>query len=312
MFSQMNKEFLIFLFFLFLSGIFWLMMTLNETYEQEVRVPVKLTGVPTSVVITGALPDSMRVTVRDKGYTIVTYLYGDRIKPVIVNFAAYANRQTGRGTVPSADMQKMVLLKLSGSSKIVGMKPDRLDFYFNYGQSKKVPVRLTGSVVPERGFYLARTRILPDSVVIYANRSLLDSIRYVSTSPLRIVNFGDTVVHEAALAPITGVKMVPSCVKVALYPDILTEETMEVPVHAVNMPEGKVLRTFPSKVKVRFTVGVSMFRNVRPEQFVVVADYNELAADPSPKCRLHLRVMPHGVRNASLDMQQVDYLIEQQ
>ena len=42
LFSSANKEFLIFLFFLSLSGIFWLMMTLNETYEKEFKLPVRL------------------------------------------------------------------------------------------------------------------------------------------------------------------------------------------------------------------------------------------------------------------------------
>ena len=46
LFSSVNKEFLIFLFFLFLSSVFWLMMTLNETYEKEISVPVRLVGVP--------------------------------------------------------------------------------------------------------------------------------------------------------------------------------------------------------------------------------------------------------------------------
>ena len=312
LFSQMNKQFLIFLFFLFLSGIFWLMMTLNETYEQEICVPVRLAGVPTSVVVTTEPEDTVKVTVRDKGYTLATYLYGDRISAVTVNFGTYANRQMGRGVVPAADLQRLVAQKLSASSKITGIKPDRLEFYFNYGQSKVVPVRLTGSVVPGKTFYLARTRITPDSVVIYANRHLLDSIRFVCTQPLHIVNFSDTVVRNVALANIKGVKMVPAHVRVALYPDVLTEEGMEVPVRAINMPEGKVLRTFPSKVRVRFSVGVSMFRNVRPEQFAVVVDYNDLAANPSPKCKLQLRTLPHGVRNAQLEIQQVDYLIEQQ
>ena len=37
LFSRTNGEFLIFLFFLILSGIFWLLMTLNETYEKEIQ-----------------------------------------------------------------------------------------------------------------------------------------------------------------------------------------------------------------------------------------------------------------------------------
>ena len=47
-FSVVNKEFLIFLFFLALSGVFWLMMTLNGTYEKELQVEMRLVGVPSS------------------------------------------------------------------------------------------------------------------------------------------------------------------------------------------------------------------------------------------------------------------------
>ena len=46
MFNSVNKEFLIFLFFLILSGTFWLLMTLNETYEKEIEVPVTLVEIP--------------------------------------------------------------------------------------------------------------------------------------------------------------------------------------------------------------------------------------------------------------------------
>ena len=59
LFSGLNKEFLIFLFFLALSGAFWLLMTLNETMEREFKIPMRLTGVPRNAVITGELPDTV-------------------------------------------------------------------------------------------------------------------------------------------------------------------------------------------------------------------------------------------------------------
>ena len=312
LFSQMNKEFLIFLFFLFLSGVFWLMMTLNETYEKEVAVPVNIVGVPKSMVVTSDVEDTLRVTVRDKGYTLVFYLYSDYIKPVKINFSTYANRQTWRGVVPQSDLQKMVSAKLAGTSKVTAVKPDKLEYYFTFGYYKKVPVRLAGVVNPGRGYYLARTQVVPDSVAVYASRGLLDSIKFVQTDPIRIVNFNDTVTRMVPLAQNKRMKAEPSAVQVVLYPDVLTEESMEVPIRAINMPEGKVLRTFPSRVRVRFSVGASMFRNVKPDQFLIVADYNELVKQTSSKGALHLRSMPHGVRNASLEMQTVDYLIELQ
>ena len=46
MFSNVNKQFVVFLFFLFLSGIFWLIMTLNETYERDIKIPLRITNIP--------------------------------------------------------------------------------------------------------------------------------------------------------------------------------------------------------------------------------------------------------------------------
>ena len=109
-----------------------------------------------------------------------------------------------------------------------------------------------------------------------------------------------------------GLKCVPSKVRISIYPDVLTEESVEVPITALNMPEGKVLRTFPARVKVSFTVGASLFRTVTPDKFRVVVDYNELQADPSEKCTLKIASVPHGIRNARTEIQQVDYLLEEQ
>ena len=161
LFSSVNKEFLIFLFFLFLSSVFWLMMTLNETYEKEISVPVRLVGVPKNAVLTTEMEDTVRVTVRDKGFALASYIYGEGVKPVSVNFQTYANRQTGQGMVPAADLMKMVTQRFS-MSKVVQVKPDKLDFYFNFGLSRRLPVRMAGYVVPGKSYYLARTQFWPD------------------------------------------------------------------------------------------------------------------------------------------------------
>lgn len=307
-----NKEFLVFLFFLLLSGSFWLVMTLNELTEKEIEVSVYLTNVPKNAVMTTKMADTLRVTVRDKGFMLLSYLHGEGIRPVSVNFATYANRSTGHGTVPMSEIQRQVTKSLANSSRIVSMKPDKMEFYFNYGLSKRVPVRLSGSVIPGKSFYLARTHFSPDVITIYANKHTLDSIKSVSTSYLRIVNFEDTISQTVELKPITGVKMVPSTVKITFYPDILTEESMEVPIVPIHVPEGKTLRTFPSRVRVKFIVGASLFRSIKAGQFSVVVDYNELVAHPSDKCNVHLRAYPHGVSKTQLEINKVDYLIEQQ
>ena len=308
LFSGLNKEFLIFLFFLALSGIFWLMMTLNETMEREFKIPVRLTGVPRNAVMTGELADTVRVTIKDKGFTLVTYDF----RPLTFRFSSYADEDTGEGVVPVADVQKQVLSQMYGSSKLLQLKPGKFDFYFTYGSSKKVPVSFRGKITTHKSYYLAHTEFNPSMVTVYANKQQLDQLQAVEIEPFNYRNLQDTIRQMVKIKKIRGVKIVPPMVRISVYPDVLTEESVEVPVTAINMPPGMVLRTFPSKVTVRFTIGASLFRTIKPSLFKVVVDYEDLAANPSDKCTLQLRSVPRSVSKASLEMDRVDYLLEQQ
>ena len=312
LFSSLNKEFLIFLFFLLLSGAFWLMMALNETYEEELKVPVRLVGIPRNAVMTDEPADTVKVTVRDKGFTLVTYKYGHWFRPLTFKFATYANEDQGHGAIPAADIIKQVQSQLYGSSKLLSVKPEKLDFYFTYGASKKVPIRFRGKISTSKSYYLAHTEFSPMMVTAYANKKVLDELKYVEIEPFNYRNLQDTIRRNVRLQKIRGVKLVPSTVRLSVYPDVLTEESIEVPVSAVNMPAGMVLRTFPSRVTVRFTIGASQFRMIRPEQFNVVVDYQTLAENPSDKCTLQLRSVPSSVSKARLELDKVDYLLEQQ
>lgn len=312
LFSSLNKEFLTFLFFLLLSGAFWLMMALNETYEEELKVPVRLVGMPRNAVMTDEPADTVKVTVRDKGFTLVTYKYGHWFRPLTFKFATYANEDQGHGAIPAADIIKQVQSQLYGSSKLLSVKPEKLDFYFTYGASKKVPIRFRGKISTSKSYYLAHTEFSPMMVTAYANKKVLDELKYVEIEPFNYRNLQDTIHQNVRLQKIRGVKLVPSTVRLSVYPDVLTEESIEVPVSAVNMPAGMVLRTFPSRVTVRFTIGASQFRMIRPEQFNVVVDYQALAENPSDKCTLQLRSVPSSVSKAKLELDKVDYLLEQQ
>ena len=308
LFSGLNKEFLIFLFFLALSGAFWLLMTLNETMEREFKIPMRLTGVPGNAVITGELPDTVRVTVRDKGFTLVTYDF----RPLVFRFSNYADEDEGKGVIPLTDVQKQVLSQMYGSSKLLQVKPGTFDFYFTYGTSKKVPVVFRGKITTSKSYYLAHTEFYPSMVTVYANKQQLDKLQTVEIEPFNYRNLQDTIRQAVKIKKIRGVKIVPPTVRLSVYPDVLTEETIDVPITAINMPPGMVLRTFPSKVTVRFTIGASLFRTIKPSLFKVVVDYEELAANPSDKCTLQLRSVPRSVSKASLEIDRVDYLLEQQ
>ena len=312
LFSTVNKEFLIFLFFLALSGVFWLMMTLNETYEKEMRIPVHIVNVPQNVVLTSDSVDTVKVSLSDKGFVLLGYMYGDGLRPLKVNFKNYM-RSTGTGSVTAAELQRMMYQQLSASTKITSTKPDRLEYFFNYGLHKRVPLRWSGRVIPEHLYFISHTEYETDSVDIYASQEKLDSINIVYTEPLNYANFRDTLSVRCNLQKMRGVKSVPDNVKITFYTDVLTEASIkDIPIQGINMPEGKVLRTFPSKVTIKFVAGVSLYRTLSAKDFTVVADYKDIASHPSDKCTLHIKKVPQGISRATLDIKQVDYLKEEE
>jgi len=311
LFSNVNKQFLTFLFFLLLSGIFWLTITLNETYEREVKVPVEVVGIPKNVVLTSPAVDTVRARIRDKGWMIVAYLYGQRLPTINLNYKNY-DRGNGGGIVSSSDIKRLLEQQLEISTTVTTVKPDRLEFFYNNGERKRVPIRWTGRVIPEHLYFISQVNYMPDSVDVYASPEKLDSIRAVYTEPLNYVGFRDTLVVSCRLSHAHDVKVVPERIQVEFFTDVLTEEHIDgVPIQCLNLPKGKVLRTFPTKVKVHFVAGASQIKYLRPEDFIIVADYREISQNPSEKCNIYLQSVPHGISRATLDTKQVDYLIEE-
>ena len=312
LFGKANREFLIFLFFLALAGFFWLFLTLNETYEKEFAIPVTITEVPKNIMLTSDETDTVKVTIRDKGTILAAYMFGKALPQVRVNYKNYA-RQDGTGVISVSELQKFIRQQLASSSKVTNIKPDKLVFYYNFGDKKRVPVRWSGRVIPEQLFFISRVDYHPDSVTVYAPKEKLDSINMIYTEQLNYVNFRDTLQVNARLMRQMGVKTVPEEISITFFTDVLTEESIDgIPIQGINMPPGKILRTFPAKVRVRFVTGANVFRNLHPEDFTVVADYQELTSNPSEKCHIYLKDSPSGISRARLDISYVDYLIEEE
>ncbi len=316
LFRIINKEFLIFLLFLVLSGAFWTMTTFNEVWEKEIKVPVHIVNVPQNIVLTSDEVDTVRVILRDKGFVLVNYLIGDNEHEKIgikADFNTY-NKGNGYGVVAAAEIQRILYKQLASSTKIVQQqgKPDKCEFTYNYGQSKKVPVVYTGKVEPEELHFISNVTYSPDSVLVYASHKKLDSLECVYTDPIYITKAHDTLSVYTPLRKMQGVKISPNSVKVTFHTDILIETTIsDIRIKGVNVPDGKIIRTFPSKVNVMFVTGAKSLKDIKASDFVVVVDYDDLVKHPSDKCTLHLVRQPHEVQKVRLSMNSVDYLIEE-
>ena len=105
--SRNSREFLIFLFFVFVSFCFWLLQVLNDDYETEFSVPLRLKNVPSDVVLTSELPDELRIGVKDRGTVLVNYMLGQTFYPIVVDFKDYEDKGNRVGIPVSALMKKI-------------------------------------------------------------------------------------------------------------------------------------------------------------------------------------------------------------
>lgn len=310
--GRKNREFLIFLFFFALSAVFWLLQTLNETFETEVVVPLKLNNVPSNLIITSDLPDELHVTVQDKGSILMKYLYGQPLTPVTVDYKNYDfGGMAGRVQVQEAEVRRAIAPQLFSSTRIQSIKPDTLEFFYNRGLKKKVPVLISGVIEPAQQYYLRHVVAKPDSVVVFAPSSILDTLQAAYTQNFYQAGLVESKNLQIPVRPIRGAKFIPDVLDVQIDVDIYTEKTVEVPIVGVNFPADKDLRTFPSKVKVTFKVGSKSYKSITADDFVLVISYEELINNESSKILLHLKSIPEGVSSVRIHPSEVDYLLEQ-
>ncbi len=303
-----NRNFLVFMFFLALSASFWVFLALNDEYEKDFAVALRLNSVPDHVVITTELPATFHVVLKDRGSQLLNYQYAG-LPAINLDFRNY-DRQSGHVVLSPADIVKLLQQRLSPTTKIVSYKAERLEYYFNNGLNVRLPVELKANLKTEQLYGISSIRVIPDSVTAYAMPEVLDTLRSAITQSLNLANISESMVCKVNLAKMRGVKFDPSSVRVKINVDQMTEKSVDVPVKRVNFPAGKTLRTFPSKVKIIFQVGMSMYRKITADDFTLVVNYETLLKATDGKIQLYLKSVPAGVSHVRIVPSTVDFLIE--
>ena len=240
-------------------------------------------------------------------------MLGRTFFPVSFDFKDFQNGGS-HVRISSSEMQKRISSQLNVSTKLISIRPDTIDFIFTKGLAKKIPVRLNGdsNISATRQYYISSVKLTPDSVIAYAPKEILDTLRMACTTPFIATNVTDTLEKRVSIDKITGVKFVPSYTDVFILTDMYSEKTVEVPVIGVNFPAGKVLRTFPSKVDVTFQVGLRHFKEVDANDFFIGVTYEDVLKTKGDKLVLNVKSAPEVVGHIRISPASVDYLIEQQ
>ena len=305
-----GREFLVFLFFLFVAFVFWYLTTMNQEYEMTYTVKLELKNVPSEMLVTEPLPKEMKVVLKDKGEKLVEYKARGKMKVLDVDYRRYANVM-GRTAIYGAELDKLLSSRLASSTEIVSTSLDTLKYYVADGRGVKLPLRIRGVIEADRQHAVEHIALNPDSVTVYASRQVLDTMTAVYTPYVNHVGLADSVNQVIELdAKEWGVRYSPSEVNLHVAVSPYVQKSVMVPVEGYMFPYGQRLKTFPSKVKVSFRVSLNDFREVSEQDFRILVRHSSMQDDASGKVMLGLDEMPDNVTDVVIEPAEVDYLIE--
>ena len=303
------REFLVFLFFLFVAFIFWYLMTMNHEYEMTYTVKLELKNLPNGMMLTKPLPKEMKVVLKDKGDKLVEYKARGKMKSLALDYRQH--KATGCTAIYGAELEKLLSGKLASSTQIISTSLDTLKYYVADARGVKLPVHLRGAITAGVQYAIDRVALSPDSVTVFAAHQVVDTLTAVYTPYVRCVELTDSMEQTIRLGSDEwGVCYSPSEVLLSVAVSPYVSKSVQVPIEGYMFPYGQQLKTFPSKAKVTFRVSLDDFRQVAEQDFKILVRHSQIRDNVSGKVELVLNEMPDNITDVVIEPSEVDYLIE--
>ncbi len=306
--SSRSRNIALFLFFLFVSYVFWLIQNLNDTIQRDFNIPLRITDVPADVRVISDIPKTVSVSVRDKGTSLLHVAYGGNPR-ISVKYSDLTSDELNDRMVISEQMLKSRVRELfSSSAQVVTAVPDSISLIVTDRQP--VYARVTDNVevtVDPQCAISGPITVEPDTVAVYfAPHASLPSAA-LTTEKLVRSNLKDTLRVELRVKNEPNTVVEPSKVMVTIPVEPLISKTRDVPVRLMNVPAGHNVALFPSYVKVSYLLPMSLY-NSETGQVSVMADFSRRTNDDIP---LSITNIPGYMYAVELLQPSVEYLIEQ-
>jgi hypothetical protein len=136
----LNKNVLVFAFFLLLSFVFWYLNSLGKNLEADIKYPVSYINIPVNRILTNGPPARLNLYLSGPGYSILRLKISGTKTPVLVDFSKVPyhhlqNSKPGEYYIVASGLVLDFNSQLKSACKVTLVKPDTL--FFSMGQSSR-------------------------------------------------------------------------------------------------------------------------------------------------------------------------------
>lgn len=308
-FSPRGKSVLTFCVFLAISTALWVVMSLNQEMQQDIRCRVEIVNKPDSVTMISYLPEDINVSVKSRGSQLIKFSFGT---PPTISIDYKYLMHGNRISVGTSEMRALLRNVFGQNAQILSFSPDTLNIMFTSRPGESMPVNVNAQVTTRSDFALAGVpKCVPESVVVYSIRPLDLTVDKAVTPVIQYSNISETQTIRTRVNVPPGCRAFPDSVSVTFRVEPLIARSIKVPITAVNVPDSVRLILLPTTVTATYMVPANMYNEQLPP-LVVTADYRSIDMS-HPARRICINAdnsKAPALRNIRLSTDSVEYMVE--
>jgi len=144
--SAINRDVVVFAFFLLLSFGLWYINSLGKEAEADIKYPVKYLNIPRDKEVSEQNPARLNLSLKGPGYTVLKLKVSGNKPPVQIDLSKVSFKRMPDSKNPeyfiiTSALVKSLTVQLRSGCEIIAIKPDTLFFTVN----RETVRRVTGS-----------------------------------------------------------------------------------------------------------------------------------------------------------------------
>ncbi len=311
---KLNSRAVIFLFFLFVSTVFWFLNSLSKNYVTELTYVLRFKNYPKKKILVGKLPTNLKLKIEAYGFTILKHKINPTQIPIIIDINKKLIEESEKSTkhyIRTFDLKNEIQAQLSTKIKILEILPDSLIFQFSEIVRKKVAVKLNIKLNYTKQ-YIQKSKIItkPDSIFIEGAQNIIDTINNVYTVYKELNDINKTINDFIEIEQFKNLRYTKNKVKIIIPVEEYTELNLKIPIFVENIPDSLILKTFPSEIMIKCIVGLDNYKDLNLDMFRAVVDYKSIKQSLNKKIRVRLTKTPKEIYRYRFNPQNVEYVIE--
>jgi YbbR domain-containing protein len=290
-----------------LSGVLWLSLNLNQVYEIEKSVPIRI-SVNKPYSASGNIPLNLDVKFRGVGWNLIRLFTSLNLE---FNYEVNAKKKESFMILTKEYLNNN--LGLSQNLSIMSVYPETLFVRIEDYEEKYVSVKPRLRVNCMEGYQVVgRPIVEPDSIKIGGAVDLLKNLHEISTKDIVFSNVNANIITNVGLSDSLSnlLKLSLNEINLTVNVELTAEkEFHNIEIKIPNIPPDKEVLLIPQSISVQLKGGVNQLAAVDNSMIKAGIDYAKILADTSGSLVPSFE-LPEGCTVISFKPETIQYVIK--